>query len=79
MILAANRCPPRIKSGAGFRRIMRLERSRPPGVAPQSIRYVRCIMSARITPKDGLPRFDPVELAMLLLGVAALTLVAVVL
>lgn len=40
---------------------------------------MRCIMSARITPKDGLPRYDPVELAMLLLGVAALTLVAVVL
>jgi hypothetical protein len=55
------------------------ELSRPPGVAPQSIHYVRCIMSARITPKGGLPRFDPVELMMLLLGVAALTLVAVVL
>jgi hypothetical protein len=36
-------------------------------------------MPARITPKDGLPRFDPVELAMLLLGIAALTLVAVAL
>jgi hypothetical protein len=29
--------------------------------------------------KDRLPRFDPVELGMLLLGVAALTAVAVML
>jgi hypothetical protein len=30
-------------------------------------------------PKDGLPRYDPVELTVIALGVAALTLVAVVL
>jgi hypothetical protein len=36
-------------------------------------------MSAGVAPKDGLPRFDPVELTMLLVGVAALTLIAVVL
>jgi hypothetical protein len=36
-------------------------------------------MSAGVAPKDGLPRFDPVELTMLLLGVAALTLIAVML
>jgi hypothetical protein len=36
-------------------------------------------MSAGVAPKDGLPRFDPVEVTMLLLGVAALTLIAVML
>jgi hypothetical protein len=36
-------------------------------------------MSAGVAPKNGLPRFDPVEVSMLLLGVAALTLIAVVL
>ena len=36
-------------------------------------------MSARINDKDRLPRFDPVELGVLLLGVAALTAVAVML
>jgi hypothetical protein len=36
-------------------------------------------MSARIKEKDRLPRFDPVELGVLLLGVAALTAVAVML
>jgi hypothetical protein len=36
-------------------------------------------MSAGVAPKNGLPRYDPVELSMLLLGVAALTLIAVVL
>jgi hypothetical protein len=36
-------------------------------------------MAAGVAPKDGLPRFDPVEVTMLLLGVAALTLIAVML
>jgi hypothetical protein len=36
-------------------------------------------MSARFNDKDRLPRFDPVELGVLLLGVAALTAVAVML
>jgi hypothetical protein len=36
-------------------------------------------MSARVGPKNGLPRFDPVELTMLVVGVAALTVIAVVL
>jgi hypothetical protein len=36
-------------------------------------------MSARVAPKDGLPRYDAVELAVIVLGVAALTLVAVML
>jgi hypothetical protein len=36
-------------------------------------------MADDIAPKDGLPRFDPIELSMLLVGVAALTLIAVVL
>jgi len=36
-------------------------------------------MLARATRKDRLPRFDPVELAMLVAGVIMLTLVAVAL
>jgi hypothetical protein len=36
-------------------------------------------MPAHVSDKDRLPRFDPVELGMLLLGVAALTAVAVML
>jgi hypothetical protein len=36
-------------------------------------------MSAGVAPKDGLPRYDAVELTVIALGVAALTLVAVML
>jgi hypothetical protein len=36
-------------------------------------------MSAGVAPKNGLPRFDPVELTMLVVGVAALAVIAVVL
>jgi hypothetical protein len=36
-------------------------------------------MSARSSDKDRLPRFDPVEVGMLLLGVVALTAVGVML
>jgi hypothetical protein len=36
-------------------------------------------MAARVAPKDGLPRYDPVELTVIVLGVAALTLLAVML
>jgi len=36
-------------------------------------------MAAGVAPKDGLPRYDAVELTVIVLGVAALTLIAVVL
>ncbi len=48
-------------------------------VCCSSTKRVRCNMLARATRKDRLPRFDPVELAMLVAGVIMLTLVAVAL
>jgi hypothetical protein len=38
---------------------------------------VRCNMRAHRPPNDRLPRFDPVELIMLLAGVVVLTFMAV--
>src|ERR1043166_9917630 len=65
---ARNRCPQRYSLGAGTGTARRR-------CAPLTWKRCGGPMSARSSEKDRLPRFDPVEVGMLLLGVVALTAV----